>query len=67
MSVKAPCNEEAAETVSDPELEVSDAVDDVVEEPQAMVLTERSTRIEKPKILRARCRLVGASVVTAAW
>jgi hypothetical protein len=32
-----------------------------------MVLTERSTRIEKPKILRARCRLVGALVVTAAW
>jgi hypothetical protein len=32
-----------------------------------MVLTVRSTRIEKPKILRARCRLVGALVVTAAW
>lgn len=67
ISVKAPCNEEAAETVSDPDTEVSDAVDDVVEEPHAMVLTERSTRIEKPKILRARCRLVGDLVVTAAW
>jgi hypothetical protein len=67
MSVKAPCSEEAAETVSDPDTEASDAVDDVVEELHAMVLTERSTRIEKPKILRARCRLVGASVVTAAW
>ncbi|CAB4687174.1 unannotated protein [freshwater metagenome] len=67
MSVKAPCNEEAAETVSDPDTEVSDAVDDVVEEPHAMVLTVRSNRIEKPKILRARCRLVGALVVTAAW
>jgi hypothetical protein len=67
MSAKAPCSEDAAETVSDPDTEASDAVDDVVEELHAMVLTERSTRIEKPKILRARCRLVGASVVTAAW
>jgi hypothetical protein len=67
MSAKARCSEDAAETVSDPDTEASDAVDDVVEELHAMVLTERSTRIEKPKILRARCRLVGASVVTAAW
>ena len=67
MSVKAPCSEEAAETVSDPVTEASDAGDDVVEKPHAVALTARSTTIEKPIILRGSCRSAGALVITAAW
>jgi len=66
MSVKAPCSEEAAETVSDPDTEASDAGDDVVEKPHAVALTARSTKIEKPIILRGSCRSAGALVITAA-
>jgi hypothetical protein len=67
MSVKAPCSEEAAETVSDPDTEVPDVGDDEFEKPHAMALTIRSAISKPPTILRGNRHLVGRGEVIAAW